>query len=504
MRFALRRNTLRVSCKEQSIVHRKPKRQSMILPKQIPTLTFAAKSWAYLNGLVMLNSNKTGVIHAPITLTPSPFPKHSFEQAKEIMPIMNELYHAVSNDYDFLMNALKPIAEFDDFTANLLKIYSEVHQLQNGVEALELGIHRSDYMLDHSSGRLLQIELNTIASSFGALSCQVSKLHKFILSQIKDSVSDCLSVLYCLYSKMMKNASRVVDNDAAEGIIGALAQAHTVRDLPDSQILLIAEQDDGNLYDQQFLVVGLQEQYEIPMIRKSLLAIMDCAKLDENGNLLVDGQRISVVYYRSGYSPSSYLTEKEWAARRLIEISSACKCPSISYHLTGTKKIQQELAKPGNVERFLSAEDSQIVRGFFAGLWGLDDLNDSETKRVIEEAVARPDAFVLKPQREGGGNNLYGEQMVETLSNKQSLAAYILMERIRPRVHRTVLLRNEEFFEEETVSELGIYGLYLRKGSNTLLNKSAGHLLRTKVASSDEGGVFAGFATLDSPYLIDP
>jgi len=36
-----------------------------------------------------------------------------------------------------------------------------------------------------------------------------------------------------------------------------------------------------------------------------------------------------------------------------MEQSSAIKCPSISYHLVGTKKIQQELAKPGVLERYL-------------------------------------------------------------------------------------------------------------------------------------------------------
>jgi len=36
-----------------------------------------------------------------------------------------------------------------------------------------------------------------------------------------------------------------------------------------------------------------------------------------------------------------------------MEQSSAIKCPSISYHLAGTKKIQQELAKPGVLERYL-------------------------------------------------------------------------------------------------------------------------------------------------------
>lgn len=35
-----------------------------------------------------------------------------------------------------------------------------------------------------------------------------------------------------------------------------------------------------------------------------------------------------------------------------MEQSSAIKCPSISYHLAGTKKIQQELAKPNVLERY--------------------------------------------------------------------------------------------------------------------------------------------------------
>ena len=36
-----------------------------------------------------------------------------------------------------------------------------------------------------------------------------------------------------------------------------------------------------------------------------------------------------------------------------MEQSSAIKCPTISYHLVGTKKIQQDLAKPGVIERYL-------------------------------------------------------------------------------------------------------------------------------------------------------
>ncbi|KAI8026447.1 DNA topoisomerase 1 beta [Camellia lanceoleosa] len=48
-----------------------------------------------------------------------------------------------------------------------------------------------------------------------------------------------------------------------------------------------------------------------------------------------------------------HANKEEWKARLLMEQSSAVKCPSISYHLAGTKKIQQELAKPNVLERIL-------------------------------------------------------------------------------------------------------------------------------------------------------
>ena len=57
--------------------------------------------------------------------------------------------------------------------------------------------------------------------------------------------------------------------------------------------------------------------------------------------------------------------------------------------------------------------------------------------------------------------------------------------------------------EVESLSELGIYGTFVRQGTTVLLNRQAGHLLRTKAATSDEGGVAAGFAVLDSPLLLD-
>lgn len=113
--------------------------------------------------------------------------------------------------------------------------------------------------------------------------------------------------------------------------------------------------------------------------------------------------------------------------------------------------------------------------------------------------------------RDGGGNNLYGAELVAALEKHDpeaapgepgDLSAYILMQRIFPPVNTTLCLRAGELVELETLSELGVYGGYLRVGEETVLNTTdGGHLLRTKAATSDEGGVAAGYAVLDSPLL---
>jgi glutathione synthase len=52
--------------------------------------------------------------------------------------------------------------------------------------------------------------------------------------------------------------------------------------------------------------------------------------------------------------------------------------------LANTKKVQQVLAKPGMVERFLEdPKDVEAVRATFAGLWGLER-DDEETNAVVK------------------------------------------------------------------------------------------------------------------------
>ncbi|XP_020178188.1 glutathione synthetase, chloroplastic isoform X3 [Aegilops tauschii subsp. strangulata] len=361
----------------------------------------AAAMWCAMHGLVVgdrgdLRSGTVpgvGLVHAPFSLLPTRFPASFWKQACELAPIFNELVDRVSLDGKFLQGSLSRTKQVDDFTARLLEIHAKMMAV-NKKEDIRLGLHRSDYMLDSETNSLLQIELNTISTSFPGLGSLVSELHR-------------------------------------------------------------------------------------------------------------DGRPVAVVYFRAGYAPTDYPSEVEWSARLLIEQSSAIKCPSISYHLVGTKKIQQELAKPSVLERFLdNEEDIAKLRKCFAGLWSLDN------EEIVKSAIEKPDLFVLKPQREGGGNNLYGHDLRETLirlKNEQgeALAAYILMQRIFPRASLTQLVQGGVCFEELSISELGIFGSYLRNKDKVVINNQCGYLMRTKVSSSNEGGVAAGFAVLDSILLTD-
>lgn len=121
-----------------------------------------------------------------------------------------------------------------------------------------------------------------------------------------------------------------------------------------------------------------------------------------------------MIYFRAGYEPGHYHGEKEWAARLRIEQSMAIKCPSIQYHLAGTKKVQQALASRQALTRFIGDEASiDAVLEVFTRLYSLD-MNE-EGEAAVRLALADPEKYVLKPQREGGGNNVYGSDIPTAL-----------------------------------------------------------------------------------------
>jgi len=57
----------------------------------------------------------------------------------------------------------------------------------------------------------------------------------------------------------------------------------------------------------------------------------------------------------------------------MMERSKAIVCPTAAYQLAGTKKVQQVLAAPGVVERFIKDSAAvQRIRSTFADQFSLD------------------------------------------------------------------------------------------------------------------------------------
>lgn len=464
-------------------------------PKLLQTLVYDALVWSSLHGLVVgdraVQRSGTvpgvGMVHAPVSLLPVPFPVSHWRQACELAPIFNELFDRVSLDARFLQDSLSRTKKVDEFTSRLLDIHSKMIDM-NKKEDIRLGLHRSDYMLDAQTKLLLQIEFNTISSSFPGLSCLVSELHRNLLDQYG--------------SHLGLNSKMVPENIAVRQFAKALAEAWKEFNNPRAVVLVVVQPEERNIYDQHWLSAVLRERHGVTSIRKTLAEIEAEAKLLPDGTLVLGEEAVAVVYFRAGYAPTDYPSESEWRARLVMEQSSAVKCPSIAYHLAGTKKIQQELAKPNVLERFLdNKEEIAKLRKCFAGLWSLDD------SKVISDAIEKPELYVMKPQREGGGNNIYGNDVRDALlriqkGGTEEEAAYILMQRIFPTVFPALLVREGICHKDQAVSELGIYGAYLRNKDKIIMNEQSGYLMRTKVSSSNEGGVAAGFAVLDSLYLI--
>ncbi|KAJ2807718.1 Glutathione synthetase [Coemansia helicoidea] len=99
------------------------------------------------------------------------------------------------------------------------------------------------------------------------------------------------------------------------------------------------------------MVGSRSRRHRIRVVRLSFAEIMDRCTIGDDSRLFIDGAEIAVAYYRSGYAPTDFPTDKEWEGRWLVERSRAISVPSLAYHLSGCKKVQQVLAQPGMVER---------------------------------------------------------------------------------------------------------------------------------------------------------
>ncbi|XDT08788.1 Eukaryotic glutathione synthase, ATP binding domain [Nakaseomyces glabratus] len=430
------------------------------LEKQILPETY---QWALSNGLLMYppDFQLTQAQIAPFTLYPTPIARKNFEEAIEVQQSFNELYAEISRDQGehWLSQETEKLAHSDEgFTGKLWDLYKSVRN-EGIAQKLRLGIFRSDYLIDKNIDQIKQVEFNTVSVSFVGFSTRVGEVHKYL----NDSGA---------YGKSSYADKDIPVPTSVQEMTKSFADAFQKYDALNDEkkiILMVVQRGERNVFDQRIIEYSLQKDYGIRVIRMTFDDIKDrltSDNTDKNRLFFKEtGDEIAIVYYRTGYTTTDYQNEQDWEARKFLEKSYAIKAPDLLTQLSDDSEL-------GNIGKKLAFDE--------------------------------PHRFVLKPQREGGGNNVYKEDIPSFLSTigESKWDAYILMEIIDPLPYENnVIIRGNEIFKESIISELGIYGSILFDDEKIHFNRNSGWLLRSKFTTSNEGGVAAGFGCLDSVVM---
>jgi glutathione synthetase len=415
------------------------------------------------------------------------------------------------------------LIDVDDFISNLWKVHLAVKE-EGYAQNLSLGLFRSDYMVHTPPGStnpsLKQVEFNTISSSFGGLSSLVASMHsELLLSPPHNPIS------YPPHSLLKDKLPP--HNEAVETLTAGLAAAHaaygeskTSPPLP-LCVMFIVQENERNIFDQLSLSSRLTRFHKIPVFRANTSEILSHTSIDSSNpkRPLIytppyspsTSFEVTTIYLRGFYAPTDYKSDQDWKARTHLERSAAIKCPTVLSQLSGCKKIQQVLAEPSgpdHLSAFMSTRSTPKmiakVRETFAPQYDLSPNGRGREMALNPDTAAN---HVLKPQREGGGNNIYKRAIPEFLRSmpETEWKRWVLMELIQPPFEaKNVILRSDgAVVSGNVVGELGIFGtaLWNSEDGRILHNEEGGWLMRTKGKESNEGGVAAGFSSLDSILL---
>ena len=434
--------------------------------------------------------------HAPFSLSPYKISAADLQEMTELTAPFSELMISISQNWDFLEHHLEPIAKIDPFLRMLMDCRTD-----EITQSKQLLVQRNDFFLikdehkktgqagdspesNFAESALRQVELNTVSASFPFLITQISHLHRYLFKQ--------------------NQLPEIIPNNPLSPVVDAFAKA--VRDYgsPDGVMLLISQPSEGNRFDQLGLEQLLWDEHKISTVRKTLADVFEGGCLRQ-GHLVLEGKTVALSYYRAGYTPDDYRTIEAVKGRQLIESSSTIQVPDLQMQLAGMKKIQQVLTRPEILSNFTSDETSKHLLKTFAEMHTLDEIIETPggEMQAAEWVSGNPENYVLKPQREGGGNNYFGSEIPKILKTirQDEQNAYILMEKILAQTHSAVLVVNGRAERLTSVSEVGRYGICFADNGVLKSNKDAGYLVRTKAENINEGGVCAGFACLNSLVL---
>ena len=430
----------------------------------------------YTRGLIE-KMKEVGVKHVPISLTPSPIPRNLFEKIYFYQIAFNKIYNKLSNDQAFIEKTLEQISLKDNHIQKLLEI-SKKSINNEKKQKIKLSFFRNDYILDKDQKFLFLKEFKTNSCNF------------------EFSFTNILLNFFNYYSeKYKKDFSNYKDKNVeipqnkgneiekfSDAIIEAIKLAFP-QDYKSSNILFIVNEEQ-NKYD--FHLENLRNElfnkHQIRSYKLLLNEVNTKITKDEEGNLLKDGNKISLVYFNS-MDKNDFKDEDSYKALEFIELSKAIKVPDINTYLSSLKIFQYYLSKPDIIMHYNHNEliINDILR-FFGGIYYLPDKSKEERNDLFEKIKSSPDNYILKSTEEKTGDNL--KQIINSIGEgdlPDELVNGIIVEKYNPPEHESVIIKDENSKIEKVVSEYSIFGIILMNENNLVINKSVSFLIKTGI-----------------------
>ncbi|KAL4427350.1 hypothetical protein ABPG74_002321 [Tetrahymena malaccensis] len=417
--------------------------------------------------------------HIPFSVSPILIQKKEFDEFYSKTQLWNELIDKMSKNFEWAKEIFKNMS--DPLLQGFLKIAEKANKSEI-TQKIQMGLIRNDVLHSAVKHKWLQVEYNTISISFGYIAEQVQSLQR----TIKNS-----------YLKNFFEEYTGLQGSSVSVVVEGLKNAYDLYDKPNSQILVVVSGFEGNSYDQRYPEYLLARDHGIICKRRTFEQLIEQTEVKEDGTMLVEGDEIAVIYYRTGYSPDHFPNEEIWKIREKIELTKAIKCPSVNIILVGFKKLQKTLQEAGQMEQFLNKQQCEQIKENFATIYDFED--ETKHQELLNLAKNEPQHYILKPQREGGDNNIYGKNIYPFLEKltPSERKNYILMEKIIPKPSITFMIRNRKLEVAPSISELGIISYFISDSQKIIHNKAGGYLVRTKRYFDDEGGVNAGYSVID-------
>ena len=105
---------------------------------------------------------------------------------------------------------------------------------------------------------LLQVELNTIASSFGCLSTLVARMHRYLLGRLGAGA---------------EGLGALPEHNAMDAIVDAMGAAAADYSAAGRVMIMVVQPGERNAYDQQWLQTRLWERHGVRTLRRTLAQV---------------------------------------------------------------------------------------------------------------------------------------------------------------------------------------------------------------------------------------